>query len=153
MVNPVVRRIRALTSRSGGFVMKHGTERDRRVQRILNIVIDEAMEELATMDETGLAMIMTNIARVAQWAATGNIAILPADLIPFACEVDGITVEQFAASAIIPDEAEVVDAEIVPDEVAIEALWLVSQSLHPARGNALYASAEPVPASLHCLTW
>lgn len=90
LVNPVIRRLRAIVTELSGFVIQNGTDHQRRMQRILNIVIDESMDELAGMDEISLAAWMHNMACVIEWTATGDMSVLPPDLLPFACQVDGI---------------------------------------------------------------
>lgn len=87
------------------------------MQRILNIVIDEAMEELATVPDDSLTVWMSNMARVTQWAATGDMRILPDELIPFACKVEGIDYSEYiAARNAVPDDEVIAEAEIVEEE-------------------------------------
>jgi hypothetical protein len=118
-VSPTVRRLRAIVSELGEFVMTVGDERQRRMQRLLNIVVDEAMEELGTVPEDSLMIWMSNMARVIQWSATGDMSILPEDLIPFACKVEGIPEAEFIArmAASQPDD-DVAEAELLPLESA-----------------------------------
>lgn len=100
------------------------------MQRILNIVIDEAMEELATVPDDSLTIWMSNMARVTQWAATGDMRILPEDLIPFACKVEGIDYAEYIATrngTSVPDD-EIAEAEIVEDEIPRASNALIAAS-------------------------
>lgn len=90
--------------------------------RILGVIIDESMEEMADMDSRVLAAWMHNMACVIEWTATGDMSILPPELIPFACKVEGIDIpeEKQQPEETLPeiDGPEVVDAEIV-DEIVV----------------------------------
>jgi hypothetical protein len=102
--------------------MKSGDARQVRMQRILNIVIDEAMEELATVPGDSLTIWMSNMARVTQWVATGDMRVLPEELIPFACKVEGIDYTAYIAARNAPAaDDDIADAEIVEEPIPIEA--------------------------------
>lgn len=119
-VNPVVRRLRAVVTELGDFVMSNGDARQMRMQRILNIVIDEAMEELSSVPDDSLTIWMSNMARITQWAATGDMSILPEDLVPFACKVEGINYAEYVARMAERQaenaEEDIAEAELLPIE-------------------------------------
>ena len=71
------------------FVQSGDDPRQRRMQQILDLVVDEAMEEIGPMDETLLAAWFHNMASVIEWCATGNLSVLPPEVVPFAAKVDG----------------------------------------------------------------
>lgn len=102
--------------------MHSGDARQVRMQRILNIVIDEAMEELSTVPDDSLMIWMSNMARVTQWAATGDMRILPEELIPFACKVEGIDYAEYIAARNMPADVDdiIAEAEIVEEPLAID---------------------------------
>lgn len=111
--------------------MKSGDARQVRMQRILNIVIDEAMEELATVPDDSLTVWMSNMARVTQWAATGDLRVLPEELIPFACKVEGIDYAQYIATRDIgntPDDDDIPEAEIVEEDIPRASAALIAAS-------------------------
>lgn len=62
--------------------------------RVLGIIIDETIEELGERDERQMQRWMIFMARVLEWSGTGNIGILPIELIPFIADVEGIPVEE-----------------------------------------------------------
>lgn len=119
-VSPTVRRLRSIVDELGEFVMNVGDERQRRMQRLLNIVVDEAMEELGTVPEPSLMIWMSNMARIIQWSATGDMSIIPEELIPFACKVEGIDYAEFLAHMNNAQQTDddVVDAELLELEPA-----------------------------------
>lgn len=115
VVNPTVRRLRSVVSELSTFVMAEGDFKQQRMQRLLNIVTDEAIEELSSIPESSVALWMTNMARVIQWAATGDLSILPVEMLPFACQVEGIDYNEFMR-ANMPDE----DEEDIPEAELLE---------------------------------
>jgi hypothetical protein len=85
------------------------------MQRILDIVIDESMEEFAEMDQEFAAWWMHNMACVIEWVSRGDLSVLPDELLGFACSVEGIdeaTLREMRRKA-EEDDSEPVDAEIV----------------------------------------
>ena len=104
-----------MVSELSNFVLSAGTEHQRRMQRVLNIIIDESMDELAEMDEASLSTFMHNMACIIEWTATGNLSVLPPELIPFACKIDGINYLDFTATA-SPDDS-IPTAELLPAEL------------------------------------
>jgi hypothetical protein len=95
VVNPTLKRLRAVVEALSSVSHKFGDERHRRMQRILSVVLDEAMEEVAELNEEMLQVWIVSFGRLMDWAATGDISILPAELLPFACQVEGIDYETF----------------------------------------------------------
>lgn len=111
VVSPVVRRLRSVLDELGSFVGKNGDERQRRMSKLLSVVIDEAMDEMGEMDSRVLAAWMHSMACVIEWTATGDMSVLPDELIPFACAVEGIPVpEQSQAAETVESEIVAVDA-------------------------------------------
>lgn len=89
----------------------NGDDKQRRMTRILGVVIDESMEEMADMDSRVLAEWMHSMACVIEWTASGDMRVLPPELIQFACKVEGIEIPEMEAEQ--AEEPEIVDAEIV----------------------------------------
>ena len=116
MVNPTVRRLRSVVSELSTFVMAEGDFKQQRMQRLLNIVTDEAIEELSSIPESSVALWMSNMARVIQWAATGDLSILPAEMLPFACQVEGIDYNEFMRANMPANE----DEEDIPEAELLE---------------------------------
>jgi hypothetical protein len=110
VVSPVVKRLRSVLTELADFVVDNGDERQRRMTRLLGVVIDEAMDEMGETDSRVLSGWMHMMACVIEWTATGNMDALPQELIPFACKVEGIP---FPTEPSSDEEPEVVDAEIV----------------------------------------
>lgn len=77
--------------------------------KILGVIIDESMEEMGDMDSRVLAAWMHSMACVIEWTATGDIDVLPPELIQFAAKVEGIPVPEPKQA----EEPEIVTAEIV----------------------------------------
>jgi len=102
--------------------MQNGDERQRKMQRVMQIVVDEAMEEL-TADSDQLVLWLLYTARITEWIATGNMNILPDELLPFACSVEGLDYNQIIAARnqmreqqdqlVAIDTSEVIEAEVV----------------------------------------
>jgi hypothetical protein len=118
--DPVIKRLRALTTEIGSFVLANGSSQQKRMQRVLTIIIDESMEELMSLETQQLGLWLVNMARVVEWCGTGNLGILPPELIPFACQVEGISLEELAAriNAVQPDEDMTTpEAELHPAEI------------------------------------
>lgn len=107
VVNPVIKRLRSVLYELSDFVAYNGDEKQKRMTRILGVIIDESMEEMGDMDSRVLAAWMHSMACVIEWTATGDMSVLPPELTEFACKVEGISVSQ------LPADNEVVDAEIV----------------------------------------
>jgi hypothetical protein len=116
VVNPTVKRLRAVLRELSEFVIKTGDERQRRMQRVLSIVVDEAVDEMGEVDERLMQAWMLNMAKVIEWSATGNMSVLPSELIPFACKVEGIDPHTLFQ---VNEEDTVVDAEIVDEPAEI----------------------------------
>lgn len=87
----------------------NGDQKQRRMTQLLSVVIDEAMEEMGETDSRVLAGWMMMMGRVIEWTATGNMELLPEELIPFACKVEGIEIPVHVPD----DDNEPVDAEII----------------------------------------
>lgn len=109
VVSPVIKRLRAVLGELSDFVGNNGDERQRRMSRLLRVVIDEAMEEMGETDTRVLAGWMHYMACVIEWTATGDYSVLPDDLIPFAASAEGIPVPEPEPQ----NDDEIVDAEIV----------------------------------------
>lgn len=102
--------------------MQHGDDKQRRTQRIMQIVTDEAMEELsAEVDQQKLQLWLIYTARITEWAATGDIRILPPELLPFACAVEGVSYDDLmrarAAAEETPAEIESSDDVVYAGEI------------------------------------
>lgn len=91
------------------FVTTNGDPRQKKMTKLLSIVIDDAMEEMGEMDSRVLAGWMHMMACVIEWTASGNMDVLPEELIEFACKVEGIQIPV----AVVVDDEQPVDAEIV----------------------------------------
>lgn len=101
------------------------------MSRVLSIIIDETIEELGDRDERQMQLWMMYMSRVLEWTSTGNIGIMPAELIPFIADVEGISVEtatkqweeangaydmapdMASEMTALPDGDGIIDAEIV----------------------------------------
>jgi hypothetical protein len=90
VVSPTLKRIRGTLSQFANISARLGDERQKRMQRVLSIIIDEASEELAELDESLLRTWIHSFATLMEWCATGDMSVLPSELIPFACAVEGI---------------------------------------------------------------
>jgi hypothetical protein len=90
VVSPTMKRIRGTLNQFANISQKFGDERQKRMQRVLSIIIDEASEELGELDETLLKTWIHSFATLMEWCATGDMSILPSELIPFACAIEGI---------------------------------------------------------------
>lgn len=126
VVNPTTRRVRAVIENLTDFIAKSGDDHQKRMGRVLNIIIDETIEELGERDEKQMQRWMMFMSRVLEWSGTGNIGILPIELIPFIADVEGITVGEatkrweeangaFDMSPLMSSDPEVIDAEIVDE--------------------------------------
>lgn len=109
VVNPVLKRLRSVLYELSDFVAYNGDEKQKRMTKILGVIIDESMEEMGDMDSRVLAAWMHSMACVIEWTATGDIDVLPPELIQFACKVEGIAIPEQKQA----EETQVVDAEIV----------------------------------------
>lgn len=133
VVNPTLRRVRAVVENLTNFVAKSGDDHQKRMGRVMGIIIDETIDELGDRDEQQMRRWMLFMSRVLEWSSTGNIGILPQELIPFIAEVEEISLEEATrrwdeangaydmtppsmtpTEAIgFPDDEQIVDAEIV----------------------------------------
>ena len=109
VVSPVVQRLRAVLGELSDFVGSNGDDRQRRMSRLLRVVIDEAMEEMGETDSRVLSGWMHYMACVIEWTATGDYSVLPPDLVAFAANAEGIPVPEPRTES----DDEIVDAEIV----------------------------------------
>lgn len=116
VVSPTVKRLRAVLKELSDFVTREGDSRQKRMQRVLRIVVDEAVDELGEVDERFMRSWMYNMACVIEWTATGDMSVLPAELISFACKVEGINPHDFFRV----DETEYADPGDVITVPAIE---------------------------------
>jgi hypothetical protein len=159
VVNPVIRRLRSCVGQLSGFVMSNGTDHQRRMHRVLNIIIDESMDELAEMDEMSLAVFLHNMACITEWLATGDMGVLPEELIPFACHIEGVAMPVKVEP--VADDSDIVDGEIVevpalpaPSYMGgrIEELWPMSVSLLRYQGNVSLPWDRPALVRARLLT-
>ena len=92
------------------------------MQRVLNIVMSEAIDELGDVDEIVMQSWLVYMTRIVEWVASGDMTVLPADLVPFACAVEGIDYDAELAKAFTAstDTADNSRAE-TPAAKAIEA--------------------------------
>lgn len=74
---------------------------------------------MASIDELSMAVIMANIARVAQWTVTGEIGLMPPELQEWACKVAGVDYREWVAAQEQRMATEPVEAEIVEEVPAI----------------------------------
>jgi hypothetical protein len=110
VVSPVVRRLRSVLTELADYVTTNGDPRQRKMTQLLSVVIDEAMEEMGETDSRVMAGWMHMMACVIEWSATGNMDVLPSELMEFACKVEGIPVP---VVTVPEDDSIPVDAEIV----------------------------------------
>jgi hypothetical protein len=94
VVNPTTKRVRAVITNLSDFVMKAGDGHQKNMSRLMGMVIDEAIEELGERDERQMQRWMIFMARILEWSGTGNVGILPQELVPFIADVEGIPVEE-----------------------------------------------------------
>lgn len=111
-VNPTLKRLRGVLTNLSEFIVKNGDDRQRRMHRVLSIVIDEVSEEMAEMPETLLAEYLVWMGRVIMWAGTGDMSVLPPPLLGFACDIEGIDIH---------DLFKVDENESLPERAEIEA--------------------------------
>jgi hypothetical protein len=110
-VNPTLKRLRAVVVALADVTHRFGDEHHQRMQRILSVILDEAMEEVAELEENMLQLWIVSFGRLMEWAATGNMSILPSELIPFACQVEGIDYETY-----MRDTATAEPEDMAPDQ-------------------------------------
>lgn len=119
VVNATVKRTRAIITNLSDFIGRAGTENQKRMGRVMGIIIDEAMEELAERDEHQTQKWLMFMSAILHWSSSGNIGVLPSELVPFVADVEGIPVEEalqrWEAATGMSRGMEVVDAEIVEE--------------------------------------
>lgn len=94
VVNPTAKRVRAVITNLSDFVTTAGDAQQKRMGRVMSIIIDEVIDELGERDEAQLQRWMLFMGRILEWSGTGNIGILPQELVPFIADVEGISVEE-----------------------------------------------------------
>jgi hypothetical protein len=134
VINPTTKRLKAVLNELAEFVSKNGDDRQRRMQRVLSIVVDEAVEEMGEVDEGFMRAWLFNMAKVIEWTSTGNMSILPPELIEFACKVEGID----PRSLFTVDES----GEEEDSETSYSVLVLGSADIAADNGDSMVGSPE-----------
>lgn len=91
MVDPVTRRVSGLL-REMGTVFAYLDNRDflaRQIRIILDAVREELEEDMHLFDNPSGRLWLINFGKLMEWTATGNVNILPPELIPIAEAIEG----------------------------------------------------------------
>src|SRR5713226_3317046 len=77
VISPTLKRLKGVMSQFSSFVIHSGDDKQRRMQRVLNIVMSEAVDELGDVDEIVMQSWLVYMARTVEWVGSGDMTVLP----------------------------------------------------------------------------